>query len=142
MFKVKFCNLNALKSQRKLHQTFHLDERQSRHHLIHKTDTMGVFYGLRSTEPENSRPRCAATSGHKFLTSRGFLVQICTNLRNYFTKLVPPLDPSAPDLQHPKISGPNVKPHAFGDIGVHSLSFTRHLTQPRAYMCHTCPPVL
>ena len=58
---------------------------------------------------------------------------------NFFTKPMPPLDPSTSDLQDPKISGPNDKPRASGDIGV---SFTRHLTQPRVYTCHMCPPVL
>ena len=107
--------------------------------LIHKTDTMGVFFGLRSTKPENSRPRCAAMSGHKFLTSYGFLIQICTNLRIFFTKPMPPLDPSTSDLQDPKISSQDDNPRAFGNIVV---NFTRHLTQPRAYMCHTCPSAL
>ena len=81
--------------------------------LIHKTDTMGVFYSLRSTKPENSRPRCAATHGHKFLATCEFLIQICVNLRSILQtkkkkekKKMPLLDPSAHDLQNPKIAKP------------------------------------
>ena len=82
---------------------------------------MEVFYGLRSTKPENSRPRCAATGGHKFLTCREFL--ICTNLRIFFTKPTPPLDPSTSDLQDPRISGPEDKPRAFTCLLNHWCQF-------------------
>ena len=80
--------------------------------LIHKTDTMGVFYGLLSTKPENSRPRCAATHGHKFKVTCGFLIQICVNLRSILPKKMPPLDPSAHNLQNPKIASPKKLPYA------------------------------
>ena len=59
----------------------------------------------------DAQPRIA-TSGHKFPTICRFLIQICANLRNIFTKPVPPLDPSASDLQNLKISGPKVLPRA------------------------------
>ena len=80
--------------------------------LIHKIDTIGVFYGLLSTKPENSRPRCAATHGHKFKVTCGFLIQICVNLRSILPKKMPPLDPSAHDLQNPKIASPKKLPYA------------------------------
>ena len=102
---------------------------------------MGVFYDLQSTKPENSRPRCAATSGHKFLTSHGFLIQIYINLRNFFTKLVPPLDPSAPDLHDPKISGPNVKPCASTCLRRHLRSQPQFHAPPHLAMCLHVPHV-
>ena len=59
----------------------------------------------------DAQPR-AATSGHKFPTIYRFLIQIYANLRNIFTKPVPPLDPSALDPQNLKISSPKVLPCA------------------------------
>ena len=65
--------------------------------------------------PERSsatKPPRTATHGHKFPATYRFLIQICTNLRIFFTKLVPWLDPSTSDLQNPGKSTTKVQPCA------------------------------
>ena len=68
--------------------------------------------------PERSsatEPPRTATHGHKFPATRGILIQICVNLRRILQKKMPPLDPSAHDLQNLKIASPKTALHAATD---------------------------
>ena len=98
----------------------------------HRNLLRTLMYKTQKKSSTTEPPR-TTTNGHKFPTnSRVSHSSLCKSKKN-FTKPMPPLDPSTPDLQNPGKSTPKVLPRA-PKLG-HDLS-----NDPRPNPSNLCKP--